>query len=281
MANPMEQEPRPGPIPHGEATGGPADVPGPDGPGPKAKGGPRRIWLVASAAGLIAGLVAWLGGEAAYGAFTAAFVEPPGWEEMGDYERPTVMAAQLKQTGPVGEARNSAVAFGLLGAALGAALGLAGGMASGGPRSGAVAAAIGLGRGGAAGAGMSLVMTPIFFQHAGPRMGLLPPALVHGGIWIPIGIAAGLAFGIGVGDRGAMVQGVIGGGLGALFGAIAFEAIHASAFPLERVESPVPGARAARLLAHLCVSLPVALGVGVTIGDWHERRRAKPPTLPE
>jgi hypothetical protein len=128
---------------------------------------------------------------------------------------------------------------------------------------------------------MSLVMTPIFFQHAGPRMGLLPPALVHGGIWIPIGIAAGLAFGIGVGDRGAMVQGIIGGGLGALFGAIAFEAINAAAFPLERIESPVPGARTTRLLAHLCVALLVALGAGFTISDWLRRRRAKPSDLPE
>ena len=107
---------------------------------------------------------------------------------------------------------------------LGLALGVAGGLARRAPVAAIAAGVTGLVLGGAAGAGTTMVLLP--YYHAA-RAALsdedynedLALALrTHGGIWIAIGAAAGLALGIGLGNWTRMARAVIGGILGAVSG---------------------------------------------------------------
>jgi hypothetical protein len=249
---------------------------------------PRRLlWLWALLAGLGAGLVSWYGGERAFGAFEPVIVHPANWKQINIYERPAIDADLQRKARPVSEAKNAAVAFGLLGAMLGIGLGLAGGWARGSVWGGLAAALVGGGAGASAGAGLSMVLTAVFIGHLDPdpTASMLVPMVSRGAIWAAIGAAGGLAFGLGLGTRRAMVRALIGGLAGAVLGTLVFEAAGSAAFPLVRVESPIPGEKAQsmpRLLAHLCVAVFSALGAALGVGErGRPGDRAKPAVAPD
>lgn len=232
-----------------------------------------RLWPWALVGGLLAGLASWLGGETVHGYFEVEFVKPANWTEINPYERSSVQNRQILMKRPAAEAKNAAMAYGMLGAALGAALGLAGGLARRDVRAALIAGGVGLLAGSAAGAGLSAAMViGIFYPNLNPETGLLMPLIVHGAVWASIGIAAGLAFGLGQGDRRLVGRAMVGGLVGAVAGTIAFELISATAFALERVEAPIPSDRLARLAAHLCVAVFTALGAAYGL---RERRPTK------
>jgi hypothetical protein len=236
------------------------------------------VWLWALTAGLVAGLASWLGGEAAYGYFKPVIRRPANWEEMSPFDRTSVISDLTREARPSVEAKNAAVAYGMLGAALGGTLGLVGGLARRSNRAALAAALVGIVAGASAGAGMSAVLTRVFYRLLDPESGMMLPFLTHAGIWMSVGAAGGLAFGMGLGGRRSIVRALLGGLLGAALGTMMFEVINAVAFPLVRVFEPVPGERLPRLLALLGVAGFAALGAAVGVRD--RRRDAAAPTRP-
>ncbi len=80
-----------------------------------------RLWMLSVAAGIVAGFISWLAGEAV----VEHFKPETHREERYGVERTLPTAKSLVAT----EIKNAALAFAILGGALGLALGLAGGLA--------------------------------------------------------------------------------------------------------------------------------------------------------
>jgi hypothetical protein len=214
---------------------------------------PRRLLDIALGAGLAAGLIAWLGGEAVYDWF-----KPPDELLHGAN---IVRSPELAREQTIALIKNATLAFGLLGAVLGLVLGAAGGVARCSLRSGVIAAVIGLVAGGAVGAGLAQALVPI---AAGDLVmvseSLVFALLIHGAIWSAIGAAGGLAFGIGLGGRKAALQAAVGGLLGAFLGTIVYDLLGAVVAPLAQTGAPLSTTWATRLLARVAVTVLAALG---------------------
>jgi len=228
---------------------------------------PTRLWLWALAAGLVAGLAASVGGEAVFGRFQPVVVRPANWDQISPYEKPDIVSAILRRETPVAESKNAAAAYGLLGAVLGGAMGLAAGLARRSTGAAFSSALAGVFAGGAIGAAMSAAMVPVFFRIVDPDSGLLPPLLVHSGIWAPIGAAAGLAFGLGLGGPRMILLAAIGGLAGAALGTMAYEVVNSLAFPNALQDKPIPGEAPSRILADFCVAIFTALGAALGVGE--------------
>jgi hypothetical protein len=237
---------------------------------------PARLWIWALAAGLAAGSVAAIGGEAAYKLFRPPMMLPANFDSLGQYDKPDVLSAVLRKETPGVEAKNTAVAYGLLGAALGGALGLAGGLARRSARSGLTAALVGALAGGAIGAILSAVLTPVFFRELDPETGMMLGLMVHSGIWVPIGAASGLALGVGLGGRRTIALALFGGLAGAALGTMAYEVVNALAFPNGRLDQLIPDGRGSRILADLSVAVFASLGAA--LGLQERRRKVKAPS---
>jgi hypothetical protein len=193
---------------------------------------------------------------------------------MNPYERADFRTDAIRAQTPGAETKNAALAYGVLGAALGAALGLAGGLARRSFGGGLLAAIVGVVAGVAAGAGMSAVMAPAFYRLHDPipsSFQTFLPFLTHGGIWVAIGVAGGLALALGVGQPKQIVSGLIGGLLGAMLGTVVFEATNSIAFPLVPVENPVPSERLPRLVSHFSVAIFTALGAALALRPGREK----------
>ena len=259
----------PGAEPQRAAEQGPARAP--DAPAARAahRDGPvlpvGMLRAAALAAGIVAGLVAWQVGERLHGAFVPQLVRPPNYDTMGTYEKRDFDAEAELNARPAAEIKNAAVVFGVLGAVTGAALGLVAGLSRQSVPSALIAAGAGLVSGGVAGAIGSAAFVPVFFHFYDPESGILLPMGVHCGIWAILGAGAGLGLGLGTGDRRSIPRAVLGGLFGGLAGTVAFEVINAVAFPLLRVEQTIPADSYARLAAHLCVAVGVAVGAALAI----------------
>jgi hypothetical protein len=221
------------------------------------------------AAGLGAGAIAGLGGEAAQGLFRPAVV-------------PTTLMGGRVATGANNATRitaaiqNAALASGLLGAAMGAALGLAGGLARGDRRAAIRAALVGLALGAIAGTGLGLAMGPIYYRNERYIANdLIRPMMLHGGVWGALGTAGGLAFGLGLGGARAL-RAALGGLLGALLGTVLYEVIGVVVFPLARTVQPLALTWGPRILARFSVAILAAAGAALAVDD----PRRQPSTAP-
>jgi hypothetical protein len=239
---------------------------------------PARLWIWALIAGLAAGSVAGIGGEKAHNLFRPVLKYPDNWAQIGMYDRPDIESGLIRKETPGVEAKNTAIAYGLLGAALGGALGLAGGLSRRSARSGLTAALVGALSGGAIGAIMSAVLIPVFYRMIDPESGMMLGLMVHAGIWVPIGAASGLALGVGLGDRRAIALALLGGLAGAALGTMAFEVVNAIAFPNVRLDKPIPEERSSRILAVLSVA--VFTSFGAALGLQERKRKVKAPSQP-
>ena len=228
---------------------------------------PAHLWLWALAAGLLAGALASAGGEAVYGRFQPVFIPPPGWEKVSQYQRPQVTSAFLTKENPIVEGKNAAAAYGLMGAVLGGALGLAGGLARRTPRTAIIASFVGIVSGAATGAALSIALFPIFFRVVTAESGLLPLLLIHAGVWAPVGAAAGLAFGIGLGGPRSIAFAMIGGLAGAALGTMAFEVANSIVFPSIRLDRPIPSEAPSRIMGHFCITVFASLGAALGVGE--------------
>jgi len=110
-------------------------------------------------------------------------------------------------------------------------------------------------------------MIPVFFRTVDPESGMLLGLLIHAGIWVPIGGAAGLAFGVGLGGRKWIVLALVGGLAGAALGTMAYEVVNALAFPDVRLDNPIPANRNSRILGAFCVTVLTALGAALGVGE--------------
>ena len=204
---------------------------------------------------LLAGVAAWRVGESTLNTFQSSKAA----ENIRD---PTILNQEMPRVGSL----NAAVGFGPLGALLGLAMGLAGGLARrslGGAVLGAVA---GLILGTAAGVLPSFAVMPWQWRHRNDdpaTLELMMPLMVHLGLWSGIGLAAGLAFGIG--GRGLqparLLEAALIGLVGAMLGTFVFEVAGAFLFPLARTASPFSDTPGTRLLARLCVAGFVGLAL--------------------
>ena len=145
---------------------------------------PVRVWVLAVTSGLIAGFGSWQIGETYHGRFVPALIQTKGTGS------PEVVNANFDAR-QAAEASETTVAYGALGAVLGFALGLAGGAARGSVRMAVIAAIVGMTLGGAAGAGMTRVLLPIYLKNIlnSDKGDLMLAILIHGGCWSLIGAA--------------------------------------------------------------------------------------------
>jgi hypothetical protein len=251
---------------------------------PPGAGRPVPLWLLTLAAGLVTGLLSWLGGELTRDAFPATIETPPNVAKMASgREKSELLSPLWEEAGRARERNKTAAAYGLLGALLGAALCLVGGWSRGsahsgwrGPLGAGLTAAL-------AGTVLSWVLVPLMFRlqaaakDADPDFAmsfLMIHCVIHAGIGAAIGVAAGLALGWGLGDRLSLGRALIGGFFGAVAGVLLFETINSLAFPLLRSEAPLPEVSLARLAMHLGVAGGAAFLAGLAADARPRRARS-------
>jgi hypothetical protein len=163
------------------------------------------------------------------------------------------------------DARNAALAFGLLGGSLGLAFGLAGGMAGGSVIRGLMAAGGGLVLGSLLGVILPLIVVVPYFKLQQWRNSddLLVPLAMHSLIWGMLGAVGGLAWGLGRG--GEILRPVLFALVGACLGTAGFEALGAAIDPLALTTDPVSKTWPTRLLARILVATTVGVMVGLSV----------------
>lgn len=213
----------------------------------------RRVWSIAITAGLVAGLLAWLGGEIAYGVFHPRTFEV---QILG-------MTSLQPTIGTVNAAdyKNATLAFAILGGATGLVLGLAGGLAAGSPRRGLGVGLAGLLAGAAVGAAASLAILRFYYRGftLNPN-DLVTPIMTQGGIWTAIGALGGAAFALGAGLRRQVSNAIAGACIGAMLATLLFQVLSQSFFPNSNFGEPLASSPAVRLMARVLVTLLVAIG---------------------
>jgi hypothetical protein len=226
------------------------------GPSKEIPGSRVRIWFLLMALALLAGTAAWLVGERTmvFSKLSKAAAENIRDSGPLNLEMPGVIAV------------NGALTFGVLGALLGLAMGLGGGLARWSAKSAMYGAVAGLILGAAAGALPSLVVMPWYWRHRNDdpaNLELLTPLMIHFALWSAVGLAAGLAFGIGSGGLKPyrLFEAALAGLVGATLGTFVYEMAGASLFPFAHTASPFSDSLGTRLLARLCVAGFVALGL--------------------
>lgn len=227
----------------------------------------RRIpvWSWALAVGVIAGVIGGSAGEWNYKRFKPKFVLLPNWKNLSPYVRSDHLANEDRTKTPPEEAKNAALTYGVLGAVLGLGLGLVGGLARGSVGAALVAAVLGAILAAGAAAVASFVMVPVFFRNIDPQNSALMPFFTRGTIWVALGAFAGLAFGLGRGGAKKAGAGFCGGLIGAALGSVLYEVLTVSFFPLVRQLEPIPTEPKLRLIAHLLVAVPAALGAALAV----------------
>lgn len=242
--------------------------------------GLNRIWAIALASGLVAGLLAWGAGELTRGIFEARkFKVQVLLQTFIQTTTQSQKAADLK---------NATLAFAILGTATGLALGLGGGLAGRSwPR--ALTAGVGLGAiGGLLTALATMALLSLASRSWIPDPNdLITPLLIHSGIALIVGAAGGAAFGLGLGRLRGLPRIVEFACLGAILGTVLFHLLGAAILRdtdtlsrnfqgliyIQNTESINPGSATpsalddstvVRLLARLLI--PVLVGGGAAWG---------------
>jgi hypothetical protein len=237
---------------------------------------PGRLAAVTLAAGVVAGVAAWLAGEVSLNTFV-----PPS-------RTVNVMGQNIKKVEFLDQSaadyKNALVAFAWLGGLLAVGMGLAGGLARNSRLGGLGAAALGLVLGVSAALVASWTFLPIYFRALDRSKeelsrDLTIPLLTHAGIWSACGLAAGIALGIGMGGGWPRIaKAALGGLVGAAIGAAAYEMIGAFAFgSRDHTTSPVSWSLPPRLLARLLVATFAAAFAAIAV-TTSGRRPAGPGT---
>jgi MFS family permease len=230
----------------------PDPVRAPDGP-PKAP----RLWLLALAIGVIAGLISWGVEE------VALLVFAPTYELDKKHRASTQVAgAEMVRQRLVATVRTATTSSAALGGLLGLGLGLVGGRVRGSWQNGLRAGVVGLLLGAGGGAVLTWKLVPRYYDEMAKADELTLPLLVHLGMWGSAGIAGGLALGIGIGSWNRGVTATIGGLVGAALGIAICEFAGAIAFPMAETNLPISASLGSRLIVHLGVAVFAALGAG-------------------
>jgi len=233
----------------------------------------RRLWAWVLGAGLLAGFVAWLGGEACRTVFKPT--------RFARNSKGMILQVTDRRDEAATDAKNAGLAFAILGGSLGAGLGIAGGLARQSGRAAGSAGLLGLLVGTAGCAIVSLAILPAYnaYKDRDPdraSIDMLIPLLVHAGIWSVAGGAGGLALSRGAGMKGRSASAVMGGFAGASFATVVFEVIGAAIFPEAQTTQFLSLTWQTRLLARLLVSVLASVGVSLAIAD--NRSQPTPPS---
>lgn len=241
-------------------------------------GAQRQVWtwtLVLFLA-LAAGVAAWRLGE---GTMEFAKLSQAAAE---NYRDSTALNMEMPRVASI----NGALTLGVLGALLGLALGLAGGLCRRSMAAAITGAVVGLILGTAAGALPAWTVMPWHWRHRNDdpaTLDLLAPLLMHMALWSTIGLAAGLAFGIG--SSGArplrLLEAALAGLAGAMLGTFLFEVTGAMLFPMDHTADPFSTTSATRLLARLCLAGGVGLGVIRSLPSLQKTDEASPQASPQ
>jgi hypothetical protein len=211
--------------------------------------GAKRLALLA---GVVAALLGW------------GLSEPVvGWFHIVRGGDPRDAVAMQAETRALDRATtlNATLVCSIQGAVLGLMLGAAGAAARRSVHAGVPAAGAGLVCGAGLGALAAFGAFTAYMRLVGSnRDEILSSLLAHEVAWAPMGAAAGLAFGLGLGGRGRAMRALAGGFLGAATGAALYEIVGSIAFPLDRTGYPVASTMPARLLASVAIALGTALG---------------------
>jgi hypothetical protein len=257
MMNPDEPTAPTAPEPPSElASKANGRLPGSNGAAPVASSG-FRMWTLALAAGLAAGVIAWAIGEATL---------VPEMEHLAG-------RGEIKVPVSVTGTHNGIASFGALGAALGLGLGLAGGLISRSFLRACLAAAIGLFLGGGASVAVSRLILPVYYAHL-TEDDLTYSLMTHSGVWAAIGGVAGLVFGLGLGGWDRMLRATVGGAGAALLATVIYEFAGGILFPLAMTNQPVSVTWQSRLVARLLVAVLVVAGVVLAAGSGDVRQGA-------
>jgi hypothetical protein len=236
-----------------------------------------RTWALALAAGLAAGVISGAIVEAAlipisavrgrtydYTGKSAASAKAASTPD-SNLARRQENPASVSPAGEIGM-RNAVLSYGTLGAALGLGLGLAGGLIHRSLFRGILAGATGLVLGGVIGLVMARALAPVYYKNLSAD-DLTYSLIVHGGIWGSVGAVAGLAFGLGLGGWGRMLQATVGGAGAALLATAIYEFAGGILAPGAMTNLPVSAAWQTRIAAQLLVTLLVATGVVLAAGS--------------
>jgi hypothetical protein len=236
---------------------------------PSAGGGMGALWVCCILAGIVAGLLSWLGGEATYQAKFGGD-EMYGWfppelrEGKDAMGRPAMVPT--KETMDVATTKTGLLAAAWMGGILGLSLGVAGGCARRSHRAAVWAGLLGLVLGSAAGLGATLALIKTYINSRGEGIEEVPASLlIHMGIWSAIGGGAGLALGLGLKDKSRALRALLGGAVGAALGAALYEIVGCVIFPLAKTTQLISVTAETRLLARLSVCVLAALGTIVFI----------------
>jgi hypothetical protein len=210
-----------------------------------------RLLVIASIAGLVAGVGSWLAGEVILNSYQSDLVPAlqihPNPEDMRRWRDARLYSATLT--------------FSTMGGFLGLAMGLAGGLGRRSAFASAWAAIVGLLLGTAAAASMALVLVSNFFKIYDPHSGdLVLPLLTHGAIWSAVGAIGGLALGLGLGGRGRWMATLVGGLVGAAAATVVYEIVGAMAFATSKTDLPLSSSITTRGMAQLLVAILSAIG---------------------
>jgi hypothetical protein len=212
-----------------------------------------QVWAIALAAGLIAGLGAWLAGELAHGFFQPqVFKVKVGLQTFIQPNATSLNVADLK---------NAMLVFTALGGVVGLVMGFAGGFAARSPVHGLAVGLAGLIAGVVVGACTSWGLLPFFFRRVVPDPNdLLTPILIHAGVWTAVGALGGAAFGLGMRSGRHVIDAIAGAGFGALLATLVFYGLCEALFPESGALVLVPTSAWVRLLAVFLITILTACG---------------------
>lgn len=227
-----------------------------------------RLLAATLIASVLAGvLAAWLS--------VVAPVIPPGTHSVqqqgGSVDLP------IKEDRDLAESQNAAIQYGILGGSLGLALGLAGllGGTGAGWKLRLLGPVLGLVNGLLLVGGLSLVLLPLVLARVFPEANDLPGAIaMHAGLLAMVGLAAGLAFGIGLGgDRRLGLRAILGGVIGGVVAAIGFDLLGGLLLPTSDTADPVQKTKEGIILFHSVAALTIGLGTVLSVLDARRGRR--------
>lgn len=223
-----------------------------------------RVWILALMAGLVAGFIAWLIGEATHARFAPPKLVSISGAKGGFLTGPEIYKLQTAHR--AAQMRDLTLVFGALGAVLGLALGLAGGCARGSGRAALNAGVAGSIFGGIVAAAVIRVILPIYHGiYDSDTNDLIVGIVFHLVISSAIGAVGGAAFGSGLGGRRLVVRAAAGGLLGAAAGVLVYQILGAVSFPMAETSSPISLTPVTRVLAGLAVTTLASVGVAVSV----------------
>lgn len=241
---------------------------------PQRSSSPARVWAAILAAGILAGVGAWLIGEPLHSRFEVPLSAARGIPTQEE-------AAEAARAQATGEARAAAAAYGTLGLVLGLALGVVGGLLRGGVRTAGTAGLAGAVLGGLVGAAAPQILIPIYSRLYNPdNDDLILSIAIIGSLCGLIGAVSGAAFGYGLGGRRLVPRALVGGLLGAVAGVLIYEIVGAIAFPLDQTTRPISESAGSRLLARFAVATLTAVGAYWTTTLEPRGQTPQPPGTP-